>query len=462
MHQPVGVTYSQSGSTRDGILVINESIDTFAMTRERLDNLRRLRSPIPDFRRSVRTLIFVASSFRGGSSFLAEILRHSSALLHFQGEMQPILKLAGWNYPENNADSDRIQQVTGDPGLLEEELGSDVGFPINDWGSVDSERFAVDLLWRWIVQWPMEQISLEEAQAIATRVLNSINLDRSIPHKDLSIDIHCKILRELVDRHPMVDPYYGDLPWHKVRAYFPDLPTPSGPHSPTIFEWAPLAMPGPWQRAGQADVSAQAVVSKAPVNAYKIQAIHDFFPNARLRILHLTRNPGATIDSLREGWLSPWFFNQRVDTLLAISGYTSPGRPWSTSWWKMDFPPGWQELTHASLEEICTRQWYEIHRSILDFSEANSVDLFQLRHEDLIGGREKRVKVTLALAEWLEVDPSELLEPVLSGLPPMVSIVPPRPGKWRRNYEIISPQLQKPEITEMAHSLGYHDMSSWI
>ncbi|MFE3383477.1 sulfotransferase, partial [Streptomyces anulatus] len=57
----------------------------------RLEMLRPLRgTPVPHFRAKVRELVVVASSSRGGSSMLSELLRTSPHLLHLRGELNPL------------------------------------------------------------------------------------------------------------------------------------------------------------------------------------------------------------------------------------------------------------------------------------------------------------------------------------------------------------------------------------
>src|SRR5579875_3520937 len=67
---------------------------------KQLSQLRELRVPgVPDLTSRVRDLVFIASSSRGGSSMLAEMLRYSPDMIHLQGELNPVLRLAGLSFP---------------------------------------------------------------------------------------------------------------------------------------------------------------------------------------------------------------------------------------------------------------------------------------------------------------------------------------------------------------------------
>jgi DNA gyrase subunit B len=49
----------------------------------------------------VRDLVLILSSSRGGSSMLAELLRHSPDLMHLQAEINPYFRLAGLCFPQS-------------------------------------------------------------------------------------------------------------------------------------------------------------------------------------------------------------------------------------------------------------------------------------------------------------------------------------------------------------------------
>ena len=89
-------------------------------------------------------------------------------------------------------------------------------------------------------------------------------------------------------------------------------------------------------------------------------------------MLHLIRDPVASVTGLMSGWLHHGFHKHRLpDGALAIERYTLPDRPWTTAWWKFDLPPGWDRYTHRSLEEVCAFQWISANEHILRWVERN-------------------------------------------------------------------------------------------
>ncbi|MFD3588189.1 sulfotransferase [Streptomyces sp. NPDC058683] len=434
-----------------------------AVARRRLDELRTVRAPVDDFRTAVRDLVVIASPFRGGTTLLTELLRGAPDLLHFQAEMQPILRLAGWTYPDNGAESERITGLTGDIAFLEKELGSDVGNPVHDWNSVDWSRYAQDVLWRWIVQWPMQPLTLVEVEDMLAEALGELAVDGPGRGGDPARAVGLALLRMLANRYKEVNPYYADVSPAEIGTILPDLPRPHGPHGDTVIEFAPLAVPRPWQHATRQDVESRTVITKTPVNVYKMEALRALFPEARIRVVHLTRNPGAAISSYREAWLSPWFFNAKVSTPLDIAGYTEPGRPWSRDWWKLDFPPGWQDLVRSPLEEVCARQWCASHTAIFEYLDRNKdIDVIRLAYEDLIGTESERTRAIDLLADWLGTDRKHFLEPAVRGMAPMNSITLPKRAKWHRNYEVLRPVLHSEDVMSMAADMGYpRDLADW-
>ncbi|NEE15208.1 sulfotransferase, partial [Streptomyces sp. SID7499] len=102
----------------------------------RLEMLRPLRgTPVPHFRAKVRELVVVASSSRGGSSMLSELLRTSPHLLHLRGELNPLLRLVGLDHPHSGTGSDELDAThwhglrPRSRALFDAELALDAGSP---------------------------------------------------------------------------------------------------------------------------------------------------------------------------------------------------------------------------------------------------------------------------------------------------------------------------------------------
>lgn len=405
------------------------------MISERLARLRVLRGPaVAGFPGRVRTLVVVASSSRGGSSMLTELLRSSPALLHLRGEINPFLRLAGLGFPQSGTGSDalRASDLLGLDAdgrrVLDEELSLDAG-TLCDRPDHD-EPFLLDAAWRFAVQWP------------------SLDLD-----PDAFVRAASRVSRGTDFLAAMVDELGLDLAYYDV----PGAPPPRHRFTHrTLIEEPPFIVPRPWRRASAAEVAAKPLVIKTPSNAYRLGFLRALFPNARIRMIHLTRNPGAAVNGLCDGWRHHGFHAHRMPTPLRIGGYTDR---W---WWKFDLPPGWRAFTGSTLPEVCAFQWRSAHRAILDDAARGDLDYLRVRFEDLIRSPSCRLAAVERIAGWLRVPyDRDLKRAARDGLDPVVATAPPGPGRWRKRADAILPALDA-EVRAVGAELGYADESEWI
>jgi hypothetical protein len=429
-------------------------------------SLRRSSTMGFDFLSSVRTVILVSSSSRSGSSLFVQLLKRSSGFLHGCGEINPSLRLAGLAWPDTASDSDALTRADGTGAgmsIFGEHLASEVCSEGSD--SVHTpadEAFGERLYRRLRLQWPLETIAVDEVQAAVREAVRQVETREGRPcdwSRDLSF-FHLMVLVHLRRTHRRIDPYYYDIDAGLVRDVLPDLPVPSGPPAPVLIEEPPFILirpSGPW---GVKDLAHTPVVLKTPSDAYRYDFLRRAFPNARFRVLHLTRNPGAAINDLCDGWRYRGFHSHYVGADLHVPGYSEPGLP-DHGWWKYDLPPGWRSWASGSLEAICGFQWAAAHRAILDQLAASDHDRFRIRFEDILmsvnGGGTRTLD---GLREWLGA-PSFLADPA-AGLPPVMTTHPPRLGRWRDNRASIDPVLRSPDIRRVAAELGYEDEAAWI
>jgi hypothetical protein len=414
---------------------------------DRLARLRTLRGPaVTGFRNRVRTLVLVASSSRGGSSMLTELLRASPRLLHLRGEINPFLRLAGLGYPESGTGSDalRASHVDGLDAarmcVLDHELSLDAG-SVCDHLDHD-EPFILDTAWRFAVQWPSLDFDLDTWVGTALRVLRALRRERGWPAG--SVPDPGAFLAALVAELPVSLAYYD------VPGAASDGATPLGR---TLIEEPPFIVPRPWLRVSSAEVSTKPLVIKTPSNAYRLGFLRALFPNARIRMIHLTRNPAATVNGLYDGWRYHGFHAHRMAAPLRIDGYAEP---W---WWKFDLPPGWESVSRSSLASVCAFQWWSAHRAILD--SLDGIDFLPVRFEDLAGTPSSRFAALERIAGWLRVPfDGDLKRAARNGLDPVVATAPPGPGRWRARTDTIMPALG-PEVLSLAARLGYDDPSTW-
>jgi hypothetical protein len=116
------------------------------------------------------------------------------------------------------------------------------------------------------------------------------------------------------------------------------------------------------------------ILGQSPSNAYRLDFLRALFPNAEITVLHLVREPAASVTGLMSGWLHHGFHKHRLpDGALDIEGYTRPDQ--TVAWWKFDLPPHWQHYMHRPLEEVCAFQWISANEHILRWVERNRSDI---------------------------------------------------------------------------------------
>ncbi|MFI7210892.1 sulfotransferase family protein [Micromonospora maritima] len=430
----------------------------------RLAELRELRGPaVTDFTRQVRCLIVIVSSSRGGSSMLTEMLRSSDGLVHLRAEFNPFLRIAGLDFPASGTGSDALgpEHVQWlDPTVrqvLDRELALDAGMPAAR--IADTTEFELDAAWRFFIQWPHLDLGLAEWTAVARAVLGRLRERHGWAPDELP-DVggfQAELIDELRARSFPVNPRFYDLP----ERLFPHAACPDGPPGPFVIEEPPFVLPRPWRRATAADLAANPLVVKAPSNAYRMDFLRALFPNARLRVLHLTRNPAASVNGLYDGWQHPGFHAHRLADPLRIKDYASHSEE-ERHWWKFDLPPGWEALADRPLTDVCAFQWRSCHEAILSDVANGSADYLRVRFEDVIRGADSRVQTVRRIADWLGVPfDGGFSRTVRDGIGPVVATAPPSPHRWRRRARLIHSSLDQ-RVLATAEELGYGSEADWI
>lgn len=431
---------------------------------DRLAPLRDLRGPaVEKFPEQVREVILIASSSRGGSSMVAEILRNSPSLLHFQAEINPFLRLVGLNYPESGTGSDRLgaEQLTGLAPEMRELLGAELA---RDAGTlaetVDDEQYALDVAWRLAVQWPelpVEPLQVAEmAQSALIRTQARYRWARG-EVRDAGIFFRA-LLTQLRRAGIQIDPWFYDLPEHLLDD---TTGTPHRAPGGYIVEEPPFVLARPWRRADPRDAPTKPLVIKTPSNAYRLGFLRALFPNARFRVLYLARNPAAAINGLYDGWLHNGFYAHRMQKPLRVSGYVEKSKD-NKWWWKFDLPPGWYRYSGADLLDVCAFQWRSSHLAILADLADGDIESFTLRFEDLVRNAQSRAGAFERLSDWLGI-PLEgaFRQAALRGIQPVAATATPGNGRWRARRATIERALS-PHVLRVAERLGYVDRDCWI
>jgi Sulfotransferase family len=419
-----------------------------------------------EFFDSVREVLVVASCSRSGSSVFAELLSRSSRFLQFPGEINHMLRLAGLAWPISGA-SDVLgpEHCTEEAvSALQDHFALEVGYAAASLERDEvEEQFDRSLCRRLSLQWPLEEFSLEKVSDVRAAAVADVERRTGRPC-DWTTDLqlfHALFLKRIREDKPKVNPYYYDLSRQLLAEVFPNLEPAVGPPSPLVIEEPPFILVRPWVRWQPADFSQRALLIKTPSNAYRVGFLRALFPSARFRLLHLTRNPAASINGMYDGWYHWGFHSHYVGSELEIPGYSHAERP-DRGWWKFDLPPGWQEYLRSPLEEICAFQWRAAQDAILEFAHDAGVDYKRIRFEEILNAVDGRQDFLPDLCDWLEIPGDELKAALAKGLSPVMATQAPRKRRWRDRANILMRVLNQPAIRNLSETLGYSDESEWI
>lgn len=411
---------------------------------ERFADIRRQR-PAADLT-AVRDLVVVVSSSRGGSTLLAELLRKCPGVITLPGEMNSYVAVA-------RSATDNRKRV------LLDELAREVGRPAIRVDRRDIDEFAEACLWRLTAQWPELTVDIDHVGQWVLAALDDMPED---PWADDGAEFTCRLLQNVRQQLPAIDPTRYDLPVGMLHQFFPGARPVVAPPADVVVEMAPYRLFRPWQPATTRELATQPLAIVTPRNAYRLEFLSTLFVNARVRVVHLTRNPAAAVNGLLDGWRHHGFFAGRVDEELRIRGYTDVNPPWARHWWKFDLPPDWKPLAQRSLPEVAAVQWRDAHAAILEFLAARPTDTFTIRHEDVVARNERRTTTLRALGEWLGVDSDEMLRTAATGLRPVMATAPPSPARWRASGDRVAAALADPAVWDLVVRLGYGvDAAEW-
>lgn len=166
-------------------------------------------------------------------------------------------------------------------------------------------------------------------------------------------------------------------------------------------------------------------VDKTPENCLRIPYLQALFPGASFVFLH--RQAADNVSSLMEGWRArPRFVKYRLPEELKGLGPLRGNR------WSFALVPGWRDLRHARLEEICARQYIACNEAALQARDGVDPSRWHdVSYEALVGSpvaTTRRIFELLGLAFTREVE--EFAAALQSNLGP-TALSPPKPGKWR-------------------------------
>jgi hypothetical protein len=446
--------------------------------RAALDRLRTLRDEaMAEFTanggcadpQAVRHVALILSASRGGSSMLYEVLSASESIVSLAGEHVPFTRLHGFDAPENADRSDALStQLDCFDGAPEAARTLLTEARVGRGGQAVTAPAVALVAFRLSLQWPELDLSLAQLMAQVRAAADDATADLSA---DSDVKAQCHLALRTAQRlrrlgYP-VDPAYYDCASAVSTAAVrnKDVAPPIAPRGPPCsrfcVEVPPFICPEPGRMPQAAELASKPLLLKASIDPHRVALFPAMFPAAEFTIIHLTRNPAASINGLRDAWLSHGFFSHHtaadLDAELRIPGYTDPAREWSGSWWNFDLPPGWRHYRDKPLLDVCAFQWRSAHTAILNLLDpATPCPLpvrgsLRIRIEELLNpatraGVLAHIGDQLAPGSWA---------PSATELPVVMMTKPPRPGRWRAAAAEILPLVLREDNRDLAQRLGY-------
>jgi hypothetical protein len=318
-------------------------------------------------------VILLLSASRSGASWLAELCASSPRLCSLPGEIDPFLLLALGAPDAARGESDAMDASHATVAVgerMSRYLRDFTGNQASADGGRLTPRRRFQIAMRSLLQWPELHERMDE-------VFDAIRLAFETPgsaSREARMIAYLVRLKALL---PDLNPYFYDVDPELIRARFPDERIPAGPpRDSCVIEEPPFVCDSPWECAHDGIAIDRPLLLKSPSNAYRLDFLRALFPNAEITVLHLIRDPVASVTGLMSGWLHHGFHKHRLpDGALAIERYTRPDRPWTAAWWKFDLPPDWHRTTRRPLEEVCAFQWISANEHILRWVERNRSDV---------------------------------------------------------------------------------------
>ena len=448
-----------------------------------ISDIRRARNEILCVRRDipllhssladVKRVVIINSSSRSGSSLLYALLGRLPQVYALTGEAAPFYKLisslAGFNpHRSDRIATELIDDVIDLAGISRDFL-SDMFLLQDESGEIDADGYVEDLMLRFLLQWPDVVFDLSVLRKCITQLFERYSSDKQ---RFCTEDFYLLLLEQLTALWPEINPFYYDIGTDKVALRFPSLDIPVGPPTAGFtIEEPPFVLLSPRRRPTIADLSEKTLLLKSTVDCYRMNLVDKLFPNADIRIIHLVRNPAATINGIFDGWHHRGFFSHNLEhsfdggdtEKLDIKGY-SDIYPFGGNWWNFDLPAGWQEFASRELVEVCAFQWRSANSEILDNLAQGHRPSRRVHFEDIISSNASRRGEFERMLDFMGLPADQVGTLGLESLPVVQSTLPPQLYRWKKREDMIARVLAAPQIRDMAATFGYHteNMDSWL
>ena len=385
----------------------------------------------------IRRIVVINSASRSGSSLLYALLAKLPGVIALTGEASPFYKLnidlERFNpHQSEKLPTELLDDIIDFEGLSRDFL-ADIYLPdkITTTREIDVESYINDLMLRLLLQWTDLDAAEDELRSIITLAFESYASANPLFNTE---DFYLEMLAALNSRWPQINPFYYDIGTDRTALRFPSLEIPVTPPV-TLFtiEEPPFILLHPAKRAGAEDLRSSTLLLKSTVDCYRMNLLEKLFPTAVIQVIHLVRNPAATINGIFDGWRHRGFFSHNLGSCfsshqhikeLKIKGY-SDIYPHGASWWNFDLPPGWQEYADRELLEVCAFQWRSANAEILGNLVSSRLSHCRVKFEEIIRSHESRKLEFARILKFMEMSGAAAEQLRLHTLPVVQATLPP-------------------------------------
>lgn len=383
----------------------------------------------------VEPIVVIVGSSRGGTSLLFDLLRSTGAFRAITGEHTPLYKTYGVLPIEPGHEGDAaVMRDANNTGFIEALWRHSQPLPRKRSREVDISRISV-LLER---QWGGLGHPAELWHRVAAKIANGS--EPNVSESEILLNLSSV---------PGLDVRYYDTTV-QTTSNRRMVPKPAGPPVPgcPAVESPPFVVPSPADGLRYLQESAtRPLLLKASVDAHRLAWMADQLGD--IKVVHLVRNPAASVNGLMDGWLSHGFFSYLLQqpNQLSIEGYSATD--WGRDWWKFDLPPDWQNHRSQRLPKVCAWQWASAHRSILASIDELGLSYCRVKAEDIMFG-DSRTHTIREVMAFCGIEAHAPVEPRV-----VMSTALPAAHRWHARGAEISDAVLQPQILEVAERLGY-------
>ncbi len=430
--------------------------------------------------KDVKRVVFINSAPRSGSSLLFLLLQRFPQIYSLSGESVPFFKLNNISCTQYLTDVissayifsfEQIASFSRDI-LSDCHVSDSLFFGVNDISHDVVCSYIDELALRFSLQWPDISFSYDLFREVAFKVFYLyLKKNNRFCLQCFYLDLIAGLRQAGYEK---INPYYYDIPVNIVRSRFPELDIPSAPPCRIMtIEEPPFILLPLRKRIEFKDLSEKILLLKAPVNCYRMGFWMDVFKNAEIKVIHLVRNPMASVNGLYDGWQYRGFFSHNLYNFfsrkdggtqsLAIAGY-SDLYEWGKWWWKYDLPPDWEKYVASRLEEVGLFQWITANRIILQHKQESEIEYINVKYENIVQDVSTRRKELIKIAEFLGIDIKNIEQISAEQLPLVQTTKQPVPFRWRERESILLGMLARKEVRDLCYQLGYnpHRLDEWI